>query len=97
MHAYIDAMEAPLRNTGAIKIYDEQAFEGMRRASLVTATCLDELSHLVKPGVTTQTLDDFVHEFGLAPRCSTSHSQLSWLYEVLLHINQSCGLSWHTK
>ena len=66
MHAYIDALEAPLKNTGAIKIYNEEAFEGMRRACHVTASCLDEISHLVKPGTSTQELDDFVYEFGLA-------------------------------
>ena len=28
---YIDANSAPLRNTGDIRLYDEEAFEGMRR------------------------------------------------------------------
>ena len=65
MTAYIDAAQAPLKNTGAIKIYNEEDFAGMRKASQITAKCLDELSHMIKPGVTTQEIDDFVYEFGV--------------------------------
>jgi len=65
MHAYIDAFEAPLKNTGVIKLYDEEGFEGMRLASRVTASCLDALADFIKPGVTTQEIDDFVVKFGL--------------------------------
>lgn len=65
MTAYIEAAQAPLKNTGAIKIYNEDDFAGMRKASQVTAKCLDELSHLIKPGVTTQEIDDFVYQFGV--------------------------------
>ena len=66
MTAYIEAASAPLKNTGAIKLYNEEDFTGMRKASQVTAQCLDELSHFIKPGVTTQAIDDFVVEFGKA-------------------------------
>ena len=66
MQAYVDALEAPLKNTGAIKLYGEEAFAGMRHASQITARCLDEISQLVKPGTTTAELDDFVHAFGIA-------------------------------
>ena len=66
MTAYIEAASAPLKNTGAIKLYNEEDFTGMRKASQVTAQCLDELSHLIKPGITTQAIDDFVVEFGKA-------------------------------
>lgn len=65
MTAYIEAAQAPLKNTGAIKIYNEEDFAGMRKASQITAKCLDELSHMIKPGVTTQEIDDFVYEFGI--------------------------------
>ncbi len=65
MTAYIEAAQAPLKNTGAIKIYNDDDFAGMRKASQVTAKCLDELSHMIKPGVTTQEIDDFVYKFGL--------------------------------
>ncbi len=65
MQAYIDAAQAPEKNTGAIKLYDREAFDGMRRACKLTSTCLDALAELVEPGVSTQDIDDFVHQFGL--------------------------------
>ena len=64
MTAYIEAEQAPLKNTGSVKLHDEAGFEGMRRASRVTAECLDQLSEFIKPGTTTQEIDDFVVEFG---------------------------------
>ena len=66
MTAYIEASQAPLKNTGAIRLYSNADFDGMRAASQITARCLDELSHLIKPGITTQQIDDFVNEFGKA-------------------------------
>ncbi|RFC62437.1 type I methionyl aminopeptidase [Fulvimarina endophytica] len=65
MTTYLEAEADPQRNTGAIRIYGPEAFEGMRRASRVTAECLDALVDIVKPGVTTQAIDDFVWQFGL--------------------------------
>ena len=65
MSSYIAASEAPLKNTGSIKLYDEDGFEGMRRAGQLTAECLDRLVDLVIPGVTTQEIDDFVFDFAL--------------------------------
>ena len=62
---YIDAATAPLKNTGAIRLYDAAAFEGMRKACQLTARCLDELAAVVKPGVTTNAIDRFVFEFGM--------------------------------
>jgi len=62
---YIDAVSAPLKNTGAIRLYSAEDFAGMRKASQLTARCLDELASLVKPGVTTAALDRFVFEFGM--------------------------------
>ena len=62
---YIDAASAPLKNTGAIRLYGPEAFEGMRRACQVTARCLDELAAITKPGVTTDAIDRFVFEFGM--------------------------------
>lgn len=61
---YVDAAKAPLKNTGQIKIYSQEDFEGMRKASQMTAECLDALVPLVQPGVTTQEIDDFVFQFG---------------------------------
>jgi methionyl aminopeptidase len=54
------------RQANAINIYDEAGFEGMRKAGRLAAECLDQLYDMVKPGVTTQDVDDFILEFGLA-------------------------------
>lgn len=64
MVTYIDAATAPLKNTGAIRLYGADDFEGMRRACQLTARCLDALVPMVKPGVTTAAIDRFVFEFG---------------------------------
>lgn len=66
MTAYIEADQAEMKNNGSIKLYNEADFAGMRKASQITATCLDQLYDLIKPGVTTQEIDDFVSEFGRA-------------------------------
>lgn len=65
MQNYIQASSAPIKNTGTIKLYDQEAFEAMRRASQLTARCLDEVSKMVVPGATTQQIDDFVFQFGV--------------------------------
>jgi methionyl aminopeptidase len=64
MVTYIEALSAPMKNTGAIRLYDAAAFEGMRKACQLTARCLDELAEFVKPGVTTNEIDRFVFDFG---------------------------------
>ncbi|MEO0635559.1 MAG: type I methionyl aminopeptidase [Pseudomonadota bacterium] len=61
---YLDADTAEAKNTGAIKLHGEAGFAGMRAAGGLTARCLDALNDIVKPGVTTQEIDDFVFEFG---------------------------------
>jgi methionyl aminopeptidase len=65
MVTYLDAATAPLRNTGQIRLYGEGAFAGMRKACDLTARCLDELADIVKPGVSTESIDRFVFEFGM--------------------------------
>lgn len=65
MVSYIDAAEAPLKNTGQVRLYGPEDFEGMMRAGQLTATCLDELAGIVRPGTTTQEIDDFVYQYGL--------------------------------
>ncbi|KWV55884.1 MULTISPECIES: type I methionyl aminopeptidase [Rhizobium] len=62
---YIEASSAPSKNTGAIRLYGPEAFEGMRKACQVTARCLDELAAFVRPGVATDAIDRFVFEFGM--------------------------------
>ncbi|MBN8970198.1 MAG: M24 family metallopeptidase, partial [Rhizobiales bacterium] len=60
---YVDATDASLRKTGQIKLHGKGAFAGMRKAGALTALCLDELTHLVRPGVHTSEIDDFVRGF----------------------------------
>lgn len=36
MVTYLDAGTAPLRNTGQIRLYGPEAFEGMRKACAIT-------------------------------------------------------------
>ena len=56
-----DAME----RDGRIKIHKPEDFEGMRKAGQLSARCLDMLTEHVKPGVTTQEIDDLVRAFYL--------------------------------
>ncbi|QDM23892.1 type I methionyl aminopeptidase [Tardiphaga sp. vice154] len=62
--SYVEATEAAQRKTGQIKLHGPGAFAGMRKAGALTSLCLDELTDLVKPGVLTSNIDDFVREFG---------------------------------
>ena len=54
--------EARVR-TGQIKIHGPDGFEGMRQAGKLAAECLDMLIPEVKPGVTSEYLDDLAREF----------------------------------
>ena len=67
-----EPIEALVR-TGAIKLHGEDGFDGMRRAGRLAADCLDLLVPEVKPGVTTERLDDLAREFlldhGALPAC----------------------------
>ena len=63
---FVDALEAPGRKTGQIKLHGEEAFAGMRRAGRLTAEALDMLTAHVKPGVTTETIDQLVFDFAVA-------------------------------
>jgi methionyl aminopeptidase len=65
MLKYVEARQAPLKNDGNIKLFDEEAFAGLRKAGQLTARALDDITGLVRPGVTTQELDDFVYQFAL--------------------------------
>jgi len=61
---YVDAASVvPVVNNGQIKLHGPEGFEGMRKAGALAALALDELSPYVKPGVTTQTLDDLAFQF----------------------------------
>ena len=56
---------ALLVRTGQIRLHDAEGFEGMRRAGRLVAECLDMLVGEVKPGVTTEHLDNLIREFVL--------------------------------
>ncbi|KCZ53981.1 methionine aminopeptidase [Hyphomonas beringensis] len=58
------ALLLPMR-TGEIRIHDAEGFEGMRKAGRLVAECMDMLVPEVKPGVTTEHLDNLVREYVL--------------------------------
>ena len=63
---FVDALEAPGRKTGQIKLHGEAAFAGMRKAGQLTAEALDMLTAHVRPGVTTEEIDRLVFDFAMA-------------------------------
>ncbi len=50
---------------GTVRLYNAEAFVGMRKAGQLAAAALDMLVSHVVPGVTTERLDDLVFEFAL--------------------------------
>ncbi|WP_370285296.1 type I methionyl aminopeptidase [Pseudooceanicola nanhaiensis] len=67
MDTYIDLPVAPpareARRTESIKLYGPDAFEGMRRAGALTATCLDGVAKLVRAGTPLSEINIFVLDF----------------------------------
>ncbi|MBN8966426.1 MAG: M24 family metallopeptidase, partial [Rhizobiales bacterium] len=61
---YVEAVASPLRKTGQIKLHGKEAFAGMRKAGQLAAQCLDMLVDEIKPGVTTDAIDQLVADFG---------------------------------
>jgi methionyl aminopeptidase len=57
--------EDAIERDGAIKLYDEAAFESMATAGQLAASILDALVPHVVPGVTTEALDDIVRRMTL--------------------------------
>jgi methionyl aminopeptidase len=53
------------RDSNKIRIYGPEAFAGMRKAGQLTAQALDLLVEHVKPGVTTEALDDLIFAFAM--------------------------------
>ena len=62
--SYIDAGSQPLRNTGQIRLHNRAGFDGMLAAGQLTARALDAVTELIKPGVTTNQIDEFIYQFG---------------------------------
>jgi methionyl aminopeptidase len=91
---YVQAAEAPARNTGQIKLYDQaEAFAGMRAAGKVAAGCLDMLVGEVREGMSTQQVDDlartYVLDHGALPACvfyrGYRHTVCTSLNHVVCH------------
>jgi len=60
----VEVGRAPDRD-GKIKLHGPEAFEGMLKAGQLAAQALDMLTEHVRPGVTTETLDELALEFAL--------------------------------
>ncbi len=91
---YVQAVEAPERNIGQIKIYDPaEAFAGMAAAGKIAAGCLDMLAKEAAEGVTTGRLDDlarqYVFDHGATPACvfyrGYRHTLCTSLNHVVCH------------
>ena len=65
--SYIEASDTSLRKTGQIKLHGASGFAGMRKAGALVARCLDELTDIVKAGVPTSRIDEFVRDFAFRP------------------------------
>jgi len=68
--SYVDAALAPQRKTGQIKLHGAAAFDGMRKAGLLVAECLDMLAGEIGPGVPTEKIDRLVFDFALAHKAT---------------------------
>lgn len=90
---FIEAIRAPVRNTGQIKLHGPEAFAGMRKAGQLAAACLDMLVAETKEGVSTRHLDDLAREFvrdhGAIPACiyyrGYNHTICTSLNHVVCH------------
>jgi methionyl aminopeptidase len=51
------------RNSGQIKLYGPEHFDGMRKAGRIAALTLDMLAREVRPGITTAAIDNLAIEF----------------------------------
>jgi len=60
---FVLANEKLGRRNGQVRLHPPEDFVGMRKAGALTAEALDLVGPLVKPGVTTASLDKFVFEF----------------------------------
>ena len=92
----LEFARAQARDT-KIKLHGADAFAGMAKAGRLVAEVLDLLVDEVKPGVTTEALDEFVYAFAMDAWRHPRPAQLSRLPQVDLHLAQSCGLPRHSR
>ena len=59
----VDRQATSDRTPEGIKLHRPEDFDGMRAAGRLAAETLDMIAPHVKPGVTTEALDDLIHEF----------------------------------
>lgn len=90
---YIDANTIPSVRDGSIKIHDEDGFAGMRKAGQLAAACLDFITPMVKPGMTTEQIDkaafDFITDHKAVPAClgyrGYQHTTCTSINHVVCH------------
>jgi hypothetical protein len=80
-----------------IKLHGAEAFAAMHKAGRLTAQGLDMLGDYVKPGVTTQRLDDLAFQFAMDNGAYPATLNLSRLHQVDLHLDQPCRLPRHPR
>lgn len=56
-------MDTETVRSNEIKIHPPEAFDGMRKAGQLAASCLDMVTEIVEPGKTTAAIDDQIREF----------------------------------
>jgi methionyl aminopeptidase len=96
MVTYLEAELAPVKNTGQIRLHGEEGFEGMRRASRLTAMALDELVPMVEPGTTTTEIDKFLFEFGMDHGAIPATLNYRGYTQSYLHLHQPCRVPRHS-
>lgn len=62
----LESAKKPRLNADGITIHSKEDFEGMRRAGRLAAEILDMIGPYVKPGVTTDYLDQLCHDYMIA-------------------------------
>ena len=95
--SYIEANDASLRKTGQIKLHGQSGFAGMRKAGALVAKCLDELTDIVKAGIPTSVIDDFVREFAFSHGAYPATLMYRGYPQLDLHLDQPRGLPRHSR
>ena len=81
--------ERVARRSGQIRLHGAEDFAAMRAAGALTAEALDLIGPLVKPGVTTASLDRFAFRFARDHGAYPAPPELPRLSQVDLHFDQS--------